>query len=40
MARWSRYDLIATDEVSYVPSAEVGAEFLFEVVAERAEKLQ
>ena len=27
MARWSRYDLIAIDEVGYVPLAEVGAEF-------------
>jgi DNA replication protein DnaC len=33
MARWSRYDLIAIDEVGYVPLAEVGAEFLFQVVA-------
>jgi hypothetical protein len=24
MARWSRYDLIAIDEVGYVPLAEVG----------------
>ena len=38
LARWSRYDLIAIDEVGYVPLAEVGAEFLFQVVAERAEK--
>ena len=38
MARWSRYDLIAIDEVGYVPLAEVGGEFLFQVVAERAEK--
>ena len=38
IARWSRYDLIAIDEVGYVPLAEVGAEFLFQVVAERAEK--
>src|SRR5207245_5107690 len=29
MARWSRYALIAIDEVGYVPLAEVGAEFLF-----------
>ena len=33
-----RYDLIAIDEVGYVPLAEVGAEFLFQVIAERAEK--
>jgi len=38
MARWSRYDLIAIDEVGYVPLAEAGAEFLFRGVAERAEK--
>ena len=38
MARWSRYDLIAIDEVGYVPAAEVGAEFLFQVIAERAER--
>ena len=31
-------DLIALDEVGYVPLAEVGAEFLFQVIAERAEK--
>jgi hypothetical protein len=38
LACWSRYDLIAIDEVGYVPLAEVGAEFLFQIVAERAEK--
>jgi DNA replication protein DnaC len=37
MSRWSRYDLVAIDEVGYVPLAEIGAEFLFQVVAERAE---
>jgi hypothetical protein len=25
MARWSRYDLIAIDEVGYVPVADIGA---------------
>ena len=38
LARWARYDVIALDEVGYVPLAEVGAEFLFQVIAERAEK--
>ena len=38
LARWARYDLIALDEVGYVPLAEVGGEFLFQVIAERAEK--
>jgi DNA replication protein DnaC len=37
LSRWARYDLIAIDEVGYVPLAEVGAEFLFQVIAERAE---
>jgi DNA replication protein DnaC len=36
LARWARYDLIAIDEVGYVPLAEIGAEFLFQVIAERA----
>jgi len=38
LARGARYDLIALDEVGYVPLAEVGAEFLFQVIAEQAEK--
>jgi len=38
MARWERYELIAIDEVGYVPLAEAGAELLFQVIAERAEK--
>ena len=38
MARWQKYDLIALDEVGYVPLADIGAEFLFQVIAERAEK--
>ena len=38
LSRWDRYDLIAIDEVGYVPLAEVGAEFLFQVIAARAEK--
>lgn len=38
MARWQRYDLIALDEVGYVPLADVGAEFLFQVISDRAEK--
>ena len=38
MARWSRYELIAIDEVGYVPLADLGAEFLFQVIAEGAEK--
>ena len=34
LARWARYDLIALDEVGYIPLAE----FLFQVIAERVEK--
>ncbi len=38
LSRWARWDLIALDEVGYVPFAAVGAELLFQVIAERAEK--
>jgi DNA replication protein DnaC len=38
ISRWSRYELIAIDEVGYVPLAEAGAEMLFQVISERAEK--
>lgn len=38
LARWSRYELIALDEVGYVPLAELGAELLFQVIADRAER--
>src|SRR5580765_8727781 len=38
LGRWARYDVLALDEVGYVPLAELGAEFLFQVMAERAEK--
>jgi DNA replication protein DnaC len=38
LTRWSRYEVIAIDEVGYVPLADVGAEFLFQVIAERAER--
>lgn len=38
LARWEHYDLVAIDEVGYVPLAEAGAELLFQIVADRAEK--
>src|SRR5712692_6504953 len=38
LAKWARYDVIAIDEVGYVPLAELGAEFLFQVIADRAER--
>lgn len=36
--RWGRFDLICIDEVGYVPLAELGAELLFQVISERAER--
>ncbi len=38
LARWMRFDVIVLDEVGYVPLADIGAEFLFQVIAERAER--
>lgn len=38
LTRWSRFDLIVLDEVGYVPFAQVGAELLFQVISERAER--
>jgi DNA replication protein DnaC len=38
MMRWQRYELIVLDEVGYVPLADIGAEFLFQVISERAER--
>lgn len=38
MSRWQKYELIAIDEVGYVPLADVGAEFLFQVISDRAER--
>lgn len=38
LGRWSRYDVIVIDELGYVPLAEAGAELLFQVIADRAEK--
>jgi DNA replication protein DnaC len=38
MARWQKFELIALDEVGYVPLAEEGAEFLFQVISDRAER--
>lgn len=38
MTRWQKYDLIALDEVGYVPLADIGAEFLFQVISDRSEK--
>ena len=38
MQRWKKFDLIVLDEVGYVPLADIGAEFLFQVIADRAER--
>ncbi len=38
MARWLRYPVIAIDELGYVPLAEIGAELLFQVISDRAER--
>ncbi|RPJ83759.1 MAG: AAA family ATPase [Acidobacteria bacterium] len=38
VARYARYDLVALDEVGYVPLADIGAELLFQIVADRTEK--
>jgi DNA replication protein DnaC len=38
LARWSRVELIVIDEFGYVPLAELAAELLFQIIAERAEK--
>ena len=35
---YARPHLLAIDEVGYVPLAEVGAEFLFQVIADRSER--
>jgi DNA replication protein DnaC len=37
-ARWANVELIVIDELGYVPLAEVAAELLFQVIADRAEK--
>jgi len=38
LAKWLRYDVLAIDEVGYVPFSETSSELLFQVLAERAER--
>jgi DNA replication protein DnaC len=38
LGRWERIELICLDELGYVPLAEIGAELLFQVIADRAER--
>jgi DNA replication protein DnaC len=37
--RWKRWELLCIDEMGYVPLEATGAELLFQVITERAEKL-
>jgi IstB-like ATP binding protein len=37
LGRWERIELIGIDELGYVPLAEIGAELLFQVIADREE---
>ena len=36
--RWKRWELLCIDEMGYVPLESTGAELLFQVITERAEK--
>lgn len=38
LKKYGRYELVAIDELGYVPLANVGAELLFQVVSERSER--
>jgi DNA replication protein DnaC len=38
LSRFARYDLLTIDELGYIPLAELGAELLFQVISERAER--
>jgi DNA replication protein DnaC len=38
LQRWARYEVIAIDEVGYVPFTEVSSELIFQILADRAEK--
>ena len=38
MKRWQKYELIALDEVGQISLADIDAEFLFQVISERAER--
>jgi IstB-like ATP binding protein len=38
LARWMRYEMIALDQQGYVRLAEIDSEFLYQVIAERAER--
>ncbi len=38
LRKYGRYELVAIDELGYLPFANVGAELLFQVVSERSER--
>jgi DNA replication protein DnaC len=38
LAKWARYEVLAIDELGYVPFAEASTELLFQVLSERAER--
>jgi DNA replication protein DnaC len=38
LSRWHRYEIVAIDEVGYIPMVEIGAELLFQVIADRTER--
>ena len=39
LGRWVRYDVIAIDQVGYVPLLEVGAELLFQVITDKGREV-
>ena len=38
LSRWHRYEIVAIDEVGYIPMAEIGVELLFQVISDRTER--
>jgi len=38
LTRWNKYEVVGIDEPGYVPLAEAGAEFLFQVISDRVER--
>jgi DNA replication protein DnaC len=36
LARWSRYDVVAIDEVGYVPTTEEGAKLLYQIISRKS----
>lgn len=38
LGRWERVEVVCIDELGYVPLADIGAELMFQIIADRAEK--